>query len=43
MASVYRFRHACQAVLYFFLPLNVNAEDINAAYKDGLLAVEIPF
>jgi HSP20 family protein len=27
MASVYRFRHACQAVLYFFLPArNYNRE-----------------
>ena len=41
MASVYRFQHGCQAVLYFFL-LSVNAEDIKAAYKDGLLEVEIP-
>ena len=26
----------------FTLPMNVNAEDIKAAYKDGLLKVEIP-
>lgn len=26
----------------FTLPVNVNAEDIKAAYKDGLLKVEIP-